>query len=1237
MRNVNSITGLTEAGLRNLNAQVLNMRSTQSPELLANGLYDIASSGFQGADGLKVLEDAAMSATAGMTTTATAAKVITGALNAYQLKAKDSGKVTDVLFQTVNKGVINFEQLAQGLGNIMAPAAASDVSLGELGAAIATLTANGTPAAESMTNLQNVINKILAPSADLEKYLKKAGYASGFAFLKANGLAGSMNILEKSVGGNVAELRKFFPDVQAFAGVLGLTGRNAAKFSENLRDIADATKVAGAANKTYQEQMKSPLNQYEVEKNAVKSKVIGSVTNNILPTLTPIITAFGKLFDAVVPVVNMLSILAGKLASFSTTDLGTKLIGISAAFIGLKMAMAPVGGFVAMALTSLRNLAIEYSSTRTALAQPIRLTSAGTFAAITPVTPVGGAGGAAAASDGAAIRAAAAANRTAQANLTSSAAAMQATFATNRYSDAQIKNIFTQRIAAGEAIRAARGNVEVSQSSLLAARAEEIRTEAQLRSVMAGTSRTQMTVAQASALFEEATANSAAAAAAVRTAEADLVAARAAGVNATARARATLLLAEGNLATANAILLQNELALAEGRTAAAAAAAAAKIGTIKTGLMGVSQGLSNATMAMGTFIGTHLGLPLIVAGLALIGYELYTIFDQANETRRALEKLAEAEQKLGANHIEKRYAGIREEIRKSTPAQRAARVAEGQTYAKIRRGAINPDDINELSGAAQVLRNQIKRSERSLITTPKETIAFERTRAAISENQQYLSDIEKRINTLRGGVEDKPVVKADMGDAGKDKKGASQKSQHVVIKPPKDGFNLDWLNEKIAQAENQKSLTIKRTGATASPEVKAIDDKLQTLKEIKDVIQRDTQRISMLPIISGLETGKIGLELMAKGVKDLNDQLADLKIEQAKLSPENTRWYELADAISTAESKLNIYQGSMAKWAQQYQELSGLKYTKAMSGIQAQFAAADLAQMQRFGRMQQIADQVGGSYAAKIQSQITLEQSLGDIQRQRAETTLDFEKQINESRMAGASKYVIQNIELNKQMTLDKLTNEEHKVKLQFQIEINKSSMEDAKQQLMDFTNLYPIKGTDYSEGYKRGIEAQSTALALGSPQGGDLYAALRKTYATPVGSLMSQQQTTAQAPLGGQNNTGMANILQQFQGTPLAAISAGAAPIMGDVAGGLNDTIKQLGSMIQNVFGALPQAIADFGKSMQNLVAPQAVAAGAAPQGNLNIVITLPEGVEAKVAGAAPENLNVAFQTINRRGKLWG
>src|SRR5690606_36423077 len=106
LRNIQSLTKQSEASLGDLGSTLIGLstRLPQDATTLAQGFYDIASSGFEGADAMMVLEASAMAASAGLTTTEVSAKAIAATLNAYGQDASHAADVSDVLFKTVDLG-----------------------------------------------------------------------------------------------------------------------------------------------------------------------------------------------------------------------------------------------------------------------------------------------------------------------------------------------------------------------------------------------------------------------------------------------------------------------------------------------------------------------------------------------------------------------------------------------------------------------------------------------------------------------------------------------------------------------------------------------------------------------------------------------------------------------------------------------------------------------------------------------------------------------------------------------------------------------------------------------------------------------------------------------------------------------------------------------------------------------------------------------------------------------------
>jgi TP901 family phage tail tape measure protein len=89
MRNVNSIAKLSEGQFKALGDDVLALAgpTAQAPKTLADGLYELVSSGFSAKQSMKILESSAVAATAGLTDTGTATEAVAAILNAYSLPA----------------------------------------------------------------------------------------------------------------------------------------------------------------------------------------------------------------------------------------------------------------------------------------------------------------------------------------------------------------------------------------------------------------------------------------------------------------------------------------------------------------------------------------------------------------------------------------------------------------------------------------------------------------------------------------------------------------------------------------------------------------------------------------------------------------------------------------------------------------------------------------------------------------------------------------------------------------------------------------------------------------------------------------------------------------------------------------------------------------------------------------------------------------------------------------------
>lgn len=263
MRNVASLTALTEKEFQKLSESVKDLSVmdgiADSAESLANGLYDLVSSGFDVADGLKIVGVASRAASAGLTSTEVSVKALSAVMNSYNNKSLQASiEYSDDLFQVVNKGVITFEQLATNLGSVLPVANAAKISFKEVGASYIELTKAGISASESQTAIAGLFRMIAAAGPEAQQAAKDMGLDLKKSFsetaLSTQGLASVLTDLSKATGGSLELMRKLVPDATAANAALILSADGATKYKESLKAM---NKDGGVASAALNEQTKS--------------------------------------------------------------------------------------------------------------------------------------------------------------------------------------------------------------------------------------------------------------------------------------------------------------------------------------------------------------------------------------------------------------------------------------------------------------------------------------------------------------------------------------------------------------------------------------------------------------------------------------------------------------------------------------------------------------------------------------------------------------------------------------------------------------------------------------------------------------------------------------------------------------------------------------------------------------------------------------------------------------------
>lgn len=328
MRNVNVIMRESEEGFAAVSARVLDLSTKlpQSATVLARALYNIGSSGFKGAEGLHLLETSARAAVAGVTETDVAAKALTTVLNAYGLAASEAGRVSDVLFKTVERGVLTFPELAENLGQVISSAAAAGVPIEHVAAAFATMTKSGINAAEASTALNRAILTFLSPSEEFAQAVRDITGEEASAIIQTKGLGGAVEVLNQIAGENPAILANVGLEMRALKAAMSLAREEGTVFQADMQAMATAS---GAAASAFEEQSKAFAVQWDLMKSSMAAAAI-TIGSTLMPKLRPLIDLIGDI--------------ATNVARWAeeNSELATALTVAAAAVAGLMVALGPL-------------------------------------------------------------------------------------------------------------------------------------------------------------------------------------------------------------------------------------------------------------------------------------------------------------------------------------------------------------------------------------------------------------------------------------------------------------------------------------------------------------------------------------------------------------------------------------------------------------------------------------------------------------------------------------------------------------------------------------------------------------------------------------------------------------------------------------------------------------------------------------------------------------------------------
>lgn len=294
LTNVTTLLDEQTVATETLNKAILGIDSTLGETTeLTRGMYQAFSAGAETLEeAMKITTTSAKFAKAGLTDIFTSVDVLTTAINAYGKEVVSAESASDIFFTTIKKGKITGEELAASIGISIPLYASAGIKLEELSSGLAALTKQGVKSRIATTQLNAIVNGFLKPSEAMTQNLKSLGFESGSAFLRAEGLAGALDLVSEATDGDATKIAELLPNIRALRGAMALTGVGGVTFTETLNEMETAV---GATQEAFDKQEKT----WATFNNSLKKAEIniGLVTKEFVDGLVVALTSVTEWFN----------------------------------------------------------------------------------------------------------------------------------------------------------------------------------------------------------------------------------------------------------------------------------------------------------------------------------------------------------------------------------------------------------------------------------------------------------------------------------------------------------------------------------------------------------------------------------------------------------------------------------------------------------------------------------------------------------------------------------------------------------------------------------------------------------------------------------------------------------------------------------------------------------------------------------------------------------------------------
>ena len=290
--------GMTQDAMDDMTAEVKRFSKEfgMLPEEVIPALYQAISAGVPSDNVFEFLGTSAKTAIGGVTNLETAVDGLTTIVNAYGKEAITADQASDIMFTTVKLGKTTMGELSDAMFQVAPVASSLKVGFGDIAAAMASITLQGTPTSVAATQIRQLLIELSKEGTKASKAFEVLSGETFGNFIASGGtLNEALTLMAggvKTVGDNGeithTAMKDLFGSVEAGQAAIALTGAGAEAFAS----AVDQMGASAGATQTAFETMEETVGHQMALLNS-EMKIIGlEVGEQVLPVFLSLADMF---------------------------------------------------------------------------------------------------------------------------------------------------------------------------------------------------------------------------------------------------------------------------------------------------------------------------------------------------------------------------------------------------------------------------------------------------------------------------------------------------------------------------------------------------------------------------------------------------------------------------------------------------------------------------------------------------------------------------------------------------------------------------------------------------------------------------------------------------------------------------------------------------------------------------------------------------------------------------------